>query len=85
MAPSKVVQRAITSSGKGDSEPIDPADGAAAYSKNRRVDVLWKVVPQGRAKAWNESGSIATAAPGERSPSNEADLSNRNAVNRDNP
>lgn len=85
LAPSKVVQRAITSSGKGDSEPIDPADGAAAYSKNRRVDVLWKVVPQGRAKAWNESGSIATAAPGERSPSNEADLSNRNAVNRDNP
>ncbi len=84
-APAKVVQRAITSSGKGESEPIDAANSPSAYSKNRRVDVLWKVVPQGRAKAWNERGSIATAAPNERDAQPYGESADRNAVNRDNP
>jgi len=81
-APEKVQPRAITYSGKGDSEPVDSSSEPSAYSKNRRVDVLWKVVPQGRQKAWNERGSIATAAPDERAPSGSV---GSDVVNRDNP
>ncbi|MBB5413877.1 type VI secretion system protein ImpK [Paraburkholderia sp. HC6.4b] len=53
-APQNAVQRNIQYSGRGDSQPIDPARTPAAYERNRRVDVLWKVIPDGGAR--RESG-----------------------------
>jgi type VI secretion system protein ImpK len=44
-APSNTVQRTIQYSGRGDTQPVDPARTPAAYERNRRVDVLWKVIP----------------------------------------
>lgn len=41
------MQRNIEYSGRGDAQPIDTAKTAAAYERNRRVDVLWKVIPDG--------------------------------------
>jgi len=46
-APENAVQRNIGFSGLGDTQPMDPARTSAAYEKNRRVDVLWKVIPGG--------------------------------------
>ncbi|WP_175951159.1 type IVB secretion system protein IcmH/DotU [Burkholderia sp. BCC0405] len=46
-APENAVQRNIEYSGRGDTQPIDPAQTPAAYERNRRVDVLWKVIPAG--------------------------------------
>ncbi len=46
-APANAVQRNIEFSGRGDTQPIDPAPTPAAYERNRRVDVLWKVIPTG--------------------------------------
>ncbi|CAJ4475756.1 type VI secretion system [Burkholderia pseudomallei] len=46
-APENAVQRNIEYSGRGDAQPIDTAKTAAAYERNRRVDVLWKVIPDG--------------------------------------
>ncbi|UEP23060.1 type IVB secretion system protein IcmH/DotU [Burkholderia ambifaria] len=46
-APENAVQRNIEYSGRGDAQPIDTAKAAAAYERNRRVDVLWKVIPDG--------------------------------------
>ncbi|VWC16389.1 DotU/TssL family secretion system protein [Burkholderia lata] len=46
-APENAVQRNIDYSGRGDTQPIDPAQTPAAYERNRRVDVLWKVIPAG--------------------------------------
>ena len=45
----KVMPRLVSAVGVGESQPRDPADTAAARARNRRVDVLWKVVPEGRA------------------------------------
>lgn len=42
-APDNAVARRIDSSGRGDSAPLDAAQTPAAYERNRRVDVLWKV------------------------------------------
>lgn len=42
-APPNAVQRTIDYTGRGDAEPIDPAKTKAAYERNRRVDVFWKV------------------------------------------
>lgn len=87
-APPKVMNRVITSVGMGESEPLDPADNPAAYSKNRRVDVLWKVVPEGRKDRWNARGSIADAAPGEQVNEPQVQSPQRSVnqeVNRDNP
>ncbi|SMG61112.1 type IVB secretion system protein IcmH/DotU [Paraburkholderia susongensis] len=36
--------RRITWSGRGSSEPIDPANTPQAYERNRRVEILWNVV-----------------------------------------
>jgi type VI secretion system protein ImpK len=44
-ASDNVIPRVITSSGRGDSEPVDKNKTAAAFERNRRVDVLWKVIP----------------------------------------
>jgi type VI secretion system protein ImpK len=40
-----VPPRVISASGRGDTEPVDKNKTAAAFEKNRRVDVLWKVIP----------------------------------------
>jgi type VI secretion system protein ImpK len=87
-APPKVMSRAITSVGKGEFEPLDSADNPAAYSKNRRVDVLWKVVPEGRKDRWDSRGSIADAAPEDRVNEPQVQSLQRpvnQEVNRDNP
>jgi type VI secretion system protein ImpK len=87
-APPKVMNRVITSVGMGESEPLDPADNPAAYSKNRRVDVLWKVVPEGRKDRWNARGSIADAAPEDQVNEPQVPSPQRSVnqeVNRDNP
>ena len=44
-SPGTVVDREITSSGRGDTEPVDKNKTPAAFERNRRVDVLWKVIP----------------------------------------
>lgn len=63
-APSNVVNRLVTSSGRGDTEPVDVGSSSAAYERNRRVDVLWKVVPAGRSV---QVGSTAAPAASESS------------------
>ena len=40
-----VPPRVINASGRGDTEPVDKNKTAAAFERNRRVDVLWKVIP----------------------------------------
>ncbi len=59
-APDHAVKRGIDYSGRGDTQPIDTARTPAAYDRNRRVDVLWKVIPAGG----NRSADVA-AAPGQ--------------------
>jgi type VI secretion system protein ImpK len=44
-AADNTVARAITASGRGDTEPVDSNRTPLAFEKNRRVDVLWKVAP----------------------------------------
>ena len=44
-APIDAVTREINFSGRGDTDPVDTAKNQAAYERNRRVDVLWKVNP----------------------------------------
>jgi type VI secretion system protein ImpK len=46
-APAGAMKREIHWSGKGDTEPLDPARNAAAYERNRRVEILWKVANLG--------------------------------------
>lgn len=46
-APATAMAREITWSGKGDTEPVDPARTQAAYERNRRVEILWKVANLG--------------------------------------
>lgn len=36
-------QRSVTSVGKGDAEPLDTNDTEQGRSRNRRVDILWKI------------------------------------------
>lgn len=50
-APANTMQRKITASGRGDSDPLDTGKDAKALERNRRVDVLWKLLPQGAARA----------------------------------
>lgn len=45
-AADNAIPRVITSSGRGDAEPVDKNNTAAAFERNRRVDVLWKVIPR---------------------------------------
>lgn len=54
LAAPSALARVIESSGRGDSEPVDTADTAQAFRRNRRVEVLWKVLPQGR----NQTGRM---------------------------
>jgi type VI secretion system protein ImpK len=44
-AAGNAIPRTITATGRGDSEPVDPNKTAVAFERNRRVDVLWKVIP----------------------------------------
>jgi type VI secretion system protein ImpK len=46
-APAGAMKREILWSGKGDTEPLDPARNAAAYERNRRVEIFWKVANLG--------------------------------------
>jgi type VI secretion system protein ImpK len=46
-APTNAVPRTIQYSGRGDTQPLDNTKSNAAYEKNRRVDVLWKVLKHG--------------------------------------
>lgn len=64
-APQNAVQRNIEYSGRGDTQPIDPAHTPAAYERNRRVDVLWKVIAAGakRTDASSAPGTDANARP----------------------
>ncbi|MCP1290455.1 OmpA family protein [Chromobacterium sp. S0633] len=65
-APDNAVARRIDSSGRGDSAPLDAAQTPAAYERNRRVDVLWKVADaaKGAAAAVPSPGQSAqTPAP----------------------
>ncbi len=65
-APGNAVQRNIEFSGRGDTQPIDPAQNPAAYERNRRVDVLWKVIPAGGKRAADVSATPdVSAAPGQ--------------------
>ncbi|KVN35078.1 hypothetical protein WJ63_37020 [Burkholderia pyrrocinia] len=54
-APANAVQRNIDFSGRGDTQPIDRAQTPAAFERNRRVDVLWKVIPAGGKRAADAS------------------------------
>ncbi|WP_390885672.1 DotU/TssL family secretion system protein [Burkholderia territorii] len=56
-APANAVQRDIAYSGRGDTQPIDPAQTPAAFERNRRVDVLWKVIPAGGKRPANASAA----------------------------
>jgi type VI secretion system protein ImpK len=62
-APSNAVQRNIQYSGRGDTQPRDPADTPDAYERNRRVDVLWKVIPDGKQRASSDLSTAPGAAP----------------------
>lgn len=44
-AADNTIPRVVTASGRGDAEPVDKNKTPAAYERNRRVDVLWKVIP----------------------------------------
>lgn len=52
----KIVPRQVSAVGVGDTQPRDSSDGDAARARNRRVDVLWKVVPEGRASGQSQQG-----------------------------
>lgn len=71
-APEAALPRQISSSGRGDTEPVDLATTPAAFERNRRVEVLWKVVPAGREKAAKAIG--AEIADAIRSPANAASV-----------
>jgi len=64
-APANAVQRNIEFSGRGDTQPMDSAQTPAAYERNRRVDVLWKVIPAGGKRAEDVSASPDAAATGQ--------------------
>jgi type VI secretion system protein ImpK len=59
-APGNAVQRNIGFSGRGDTQPIDSAQTPAAYERNRRVDVLWKVIPAGGRRTADADARPAT-------------------------
>jgi type VI secretion system protein ImpK len=57
--------RRIEWSGKGDSDPVDASSSPGAMSRNRRVDVLWKVLSPSSAQLASDSASrLATPALG---------------------
>lgn len=56
-APGKAISRQISFSGRGETEPVDAAQTPAAFERNRRVEVLWKVVPSGREQAARAIGA----------------------------
>ena len=43
LAPANAQVRQLFVSGRGDSDPIDTGNSPAAYERNRRVDVFWKL------------------------------------------
>lgn len=57
-APPNAMQRNIEYSGRGDAEPIDPAKTKAAFERNRRVDVFWKVKKE---DVTRRGGAVPTA------------------------
>ncbi|RQT71882.1 hypothetical protein DF022_37470 [Burkholderia cepacia] len=61
-APENAVRRNIEFSGRGDTQPIDSTKTQAAYERNRRVDVLWKVIPADSKRA----DDVAIAPGGQR-------------------
>jgi type VI secretion system protein ImpK len=62
-APANTIQRQLTASGRGETEPIDGGTSAAAFERNRRVDILWKLLPQGTTRAQSDSTSINLPSP----------------------
>jgi type VI secretion system protein ImpK len=62
-APANTIQRQLTASGRGETEPIDGGTSAAAFERNRRVDILWKLLPQGTTRAQSDSPSITLPSP----------------------
>ena len=58
LAPANTVGRHLNASGRGESEPLDEAKTPAAYERNRRVDVLWKVLPQGSTRPASETAGL---------------------------
>ena len=50
-APANTMQRKISASGRGDTEPLDNGKDTAALERNRRVDILWKLLPQDATRA----------------------------------
>jgi type VI secretion system protein ImpK len=62
-APDKTLARQITSSGRGEREPMDAGKNPLAFERNRRVDVLWKVLPKGTRRAKNDTSTLYLPAP----------------------
>lgn len=69
-AADNAIPRVVTASGRGDTEPVDKNKTPAAFERNRRVDVLWKVIPglpiqkdSGAFSNTNRSTSELSSAP----------------------
>ncbi len=62
-APGNTLPRQISSSGRGEREPIDEGKTPAANERNRRVDVLWKVLPKGTTRAKKDSSTMYLPTP----------------------
>ncbi len=62
-APGNTLARQLTSSGQGEREPIDEGKSPTAFERNRRVDVLWKILPKGTTRAKNDNSTLYLPAP----------------------
>ena len=62
-APGDAMERRIGYSGRGDTQPVDPAMTPAAFERNRRVTVLWKVVPADASVTPYRRGAARPAMP----------------------
>lgn len=62
-APTNTIQRRLSASGRGETEPLDDGKTPTAYERNRRVDILWKLVPQGSARPSGNQSLISLPGP----------------------
>ena len=62
-APGNTLPRQLTSSGRGEREPMDEGKSPSAFERNRRVDVLWKILPKGTTRSQNDNSTLYLPAP----------------------